>query len=55
MVPILEEYVEIKGLPFFSIQKRPPSYENPFNSGDNCGSISPAPDYINTMLEGHDW
>ncbi|GIY52427.1 guanine nucleotide exchange factor VAV3 [Caerostris extrusa] len=39
------------------VEKRPPSYENPFpapniNPSENAG---PAPDYINTMLEGHDW
>nr|XP_042895082.1 protein vav [Parasteatoda tepidariorum] len=38
------------------VEKRPPSYENPFtakNDGTNC--TAPTPDYINTMLEGHDW
>ncbi|XP_055933228.1 protein vav-like isoform X2 [Argiope bruennichi] len=39
------------------VEKRPPSYENPFPSPNINASenAAPAPDYINTMLEGHDW
>lgn len=38
------------------VEKRPPSYENPFSSRTNpTVFVSPSPDYINTILEGHDW
>ncbi|XP_035216160.1 protein vav-like isoform X3 [Stegodyphus dumicola] len=38
------------------VEKRPPSYENPFTSRNNAAICAiPSPDYINTMLEGHDW
>ncbi|GFU06550.1 protein vav [Nephila pilipes] len=37
--------------------KRPPSYENPFPTPNRntVENATLAPDYINTMLEGHDW
>ncbi|GFY35885.1 guanine nucleotide exchange factor VAV3 [Trichonephila clavipes] len=39
------------------VEKRPPSYENPFPSPNPNAveNATLAPDYINTMLEGHDW
>ncbi|XP_054717331.1 protein vav-like [Uloborus diversus] len=37
------------------VEKRPPSYENPFTNKNGLPCATPAPDYMNTMLEGHDW
>ncbi|KAG8191668.1 hypothetical protein JTE90_016456 [Oedothorax gibbosus] len=38
------------------VEKRPPSYENPFPSPTFAANAAAfTPEYINTLLEGHDW